>query len=95
MKEIHLNCPCGLFEDEAKSIAKFVIEEQGYRKQEDVAREIFEELSTEIMPLVENHNRIAEKTGDREWGYRADGLETVLIALKVILKKYGVTEDEY
>lgn len=44
MKEIHLNCPCGLFEDEAKSIAKFVIEEQGYRKQSDVVREIFAEI---------------------------------------------------
>ena len=82
-------------DDNLADIVAIELYDKGYRRQEDVAKEIFEELSTEIMPLVENHNRIAEKTGDREWGYRADGLETVLIALKVILKKYGVTEDEY
>ena len=33
-KVICQNCNCGLFFDEAEKIARFVIEEQGYRKQE-------------------------------------------------------------
>ena len=62
----------------------------GYRKQDEVAREIFEELSATIMPLVESHNKIAENTGDILWGHKADGLETALLALKGIIRKYGV-----
>ena len=69
------------------------IYEQGYRRQEDVAREIFEELSATIMPLVESHNKIAENTGDIVWGHKADGLETALLALKGIIRKYGVKEE--
>ena len=38
------NCNCGLFFSEAEKIARFVIEEQGYRKQSEVAKEIFEEI---------------------------------------------------
>ena len=38
------NCNCGLFFSEAEKIARFVIEEQGYGKQSEVAKEIFEEI---------------------------------------------------
>lgn len=41
---IFQNCNCGLFFSEAEKIAKFVIEEQGYRKTSDIAMEIFEEI---------------------------------------------------
>ena len=36
------NCNCGLFFSEAEKIARFVIEEQGYVKQSEAAREIFD-----------------------------------------------------
>ena len=42
------NCNCGLFFDEAEKIARFVIEEQGYRKEDDIAKEIFEKLYANI-----------------------------------------------
>ena len=38
------NCNCGLFFSEAEKIARFVIEEQGYGKQSEVAKEIFEDI---------------------------------------------------
>ena len=41
---IFQNCNCGLFFDEAEKIARFVIEEQVYRKQSEVAKEIFDEI---------------------------------------------------
>ena len=41
---IFQNRNCGLFFSEAEKIAKFVIEEQGYRKASEVAKEIFEEI---------------------------------------------------
>ena len=34
-KAIFQNCNCGLFYSEAEKIARFVIEEQGYRKQSE------------------------------------------------------------
>lgn len=37
-KDIFEHCSAGLFEDEAKEIARFVIEGQGYRKASEVAR---------------------------------------------------------
>lgn len=70
----------------------FTLYNAGYRSKEDVAREIFEELSATIMPLVESHNKIAENTGNILWGHKADGLETALLALKGIIRKYGVKE---
>lgn len=45
---IFQNCNCGLFFSEAEKIARFVIEEQGYRKEDDIAKEIFEKLYTNI-----------------------------------------------
>ena len=41
---IFQNCNCGLFFSESEKIARFVIEEQGYRKQSEVTKEIFEEI---------------------------------------------------
>lgn len=35
---IYINCPACLLAEEAEMIAKFVIEEQGYRKQSEVVR---------------------------------------------------------
>lgn len=40
-KDIFEHCSAGLFEDEAREIARFVIERRGYRKASEVAREIF------------------------------------------------------
>ena len=48
---IFQNCNCGLFFSEAEKIAGFVIEEQGYRKQSDVVKEIFEEINNIIYNL--------------------------------------------
>ena len=45
---IFQNCNCGLFFSEAEKIARFVIEEQGYRKEDDIAKEIFEKLYANI-----------------------------------------------
>lgn len=47
-KAIFQNCNCGLFFSEAEKIARFVIEEQGYRKDDDIAKEIFEKLYANI-----------------------------------------------
>ena len=87
MKEIHLNCPCGLFEDEAAIIAKFVIEEQGYRRQEDIVREIMNDIDKILGMLMNDYttfNRFSEAG-------------TVLYATYYLLdelkKKYGVQDD--
>lgn len=45
---IFQNCNCGLFFSEAEKIARFVIEEQGYSKEDDIAKEIFEKLYANI-----------------------------------------------
>lgn len=65
----------------------------GYRRRDEVAMEIFAKLKTAIMPMIDEHNELAEKTGDAEWGFRADGMEIALLALEKIIKKYGVTEE--
>lgn len=49
---IFQNCNCGLFFSEAEEIARFVIEEQGYRKQSGVAREIFDEIERTFKGLL-------------------------------------------
>ena len=49
---IFQNCNCGLFFSEAEKIARFVIEEQGYRKQSEVAREIFDEIERTLKGLL-------------------------------------------
>ena len=49
---IFQNCNCGLFFSEAEKIARFVIEEQGYHKQSEVAREIFDEIERTFKGLL-------------------------------------------
>lgn len=49
---IFQNCNCGLFFSEAEEIARFVIEEQGYRKQSEVAKEIFDEIERTFKGLL-------------------------------------------
>ena len=49
---IFQNCNCGLFFSETEKIARFVIEEQGYRKQSEVAREIFDEIERTLKGLL-------------------------------------------
>ena len=84
-KEIHSNCPYCLFEDEAESIAKFVIEEQGYRKQSDVVREIFAETMKMVSQIITSHiesdNSLTETEVD------------IVHALVEFKKKYGVQDD--
>ena len=48
---IFQNCNCGLFFSEAENIARFVIEEQGYRKQSDVIDEFVKRLKEEPIKL--------------------------------------------
>lgn len=48
---IFQNCNCGLFFSEAEKIARFVIEEQGYHKQSEVVKEVFEEINNIIYNL--------------------------------------------
>lgn len=79
-KEIHSNCHCCLFEDEAESIAKFVIEEQGYRRQEDIAKEIIQVMDDSIEEPVSEYHK----------GY----MDAIADWKRAIKKKYGVTEDE-
>lgn len=42
------NCNCGLFFSEAEKIARFVIEEQGYRKQSKIVDEFIKRLNDRI-----------------------------------------------
>ena len=48
---IFQNCNCGLFFSEAENIARFVIEEQGYRKQSEVIDEFVKRLKEEPIKL--------------------------------------------
>ena len=48
---IFQSCNCGLFFDEAEKIARFVIEEQGYRKQSEVIDEFVKRLKEEPIKL--------------------------------------------
>ena len=59
---IFQNCNCGLFFSEAEKIARFVIEEQGYGKQSEVAKEIFEEIGK----LLDNQECITENQRCKE-----------------------------
>ena len=49
---IFQNCNCGLFFSESEEIARFVIEEQGYRKQSEVAKEVFDEIERTFKGLL-------------------------------------------
>ena len=57
---IFQNCNCGLFFSEAEKIARFVIEEQGYRKQSEVVKEIFEECRDFKIRALRTENEAAK-----------------------------------
>ena len=59
---IFQNCNCGLFYSEAEKIARFVIEEQGYRKQNEVVKEIFDDLKEKLIFNTYGIATISNKT---------------------------------
>ena len=59
---IFQNCNCGLFFSEAEKIARFVIEEQGYRKQSEVVKDIFEDLKEKLIFNTYGIATISNKT---------------------------------
>lgn len=76
------NCNCGLFFSEAEKIARFVIEEQGYGKQSEVAKEIFEEIER----TLDNYHSACCPIGEIEtYSYYEGDLGEAIAELK---KKY-------
>lgn len=85
---IFQNCNCGLFFSEAEKIARFVIEEQGYRKQSEVAGEIFDEIEKLVST---NKKTVGCATYEETIFYIEDFIED----LAELKKKYtGEKEDE-
>ena len=85
---IFQNCNCGLFFSEAEKIARFVIEEQGYRKQSEVVMEIFDEIEKLVST---NKKTVACATYEETIFYIEDFIED----LAELKKKYtGEKEDE-
>ena len=78
---IFQNCNCGLFFSEAEKIARFVIEEQGYVKQSEVAKEIFEEIGKLVST---NKKTVGCATYDKTIFYIEDFIED----LTELKKKY-------
>ena len=78
---IFQNCNCGLFYSEAEKIARFVIEEQGYRKQGEVARELFDEIEKLVST---NKKTVGCATYDETIFYIKDFIED----LAELKKKY-------
>ena len=86
---IFQNCNCGLFYSEAEKIARFVIEEQGYRKQSEVANEIFDEIER-ILSL--NYCCCLPQGATEHYEYYEGNIAKDIAELK---KKYtGEKEDE-
>ena len=75
------NCNCGLFFSEAEKIARFVIEERGYVKQSEVAKEIFEEIGKLVST---NKKTVGCATYDKTIFYIEDFIED----LAELKKKY-------
>ena len=85
---IFQNCNCGLFFSEAEKIARFVIEEQGYRKQSEVVKEIFDEIEKLVST---NKKTVGCATYEETIFYIEDFIED----LAELKKKYtGEKEDE-
>ena len=59
---IFQNCNCGLFFSEAEKIARFVIEEQDYRKQSEVVKEIFDAIKEKLIFNTYGIATISNKT---------------------------------
>lgn len=79
---IFQNCNCGLFFSEAEKIARFVIEEQGYGKQSEVVKEIFEEIER----TLDNYHSACCPIGEIEtYSYYEGDLGEAIAELK---KKY-------
>ena len=85
-KAIFMNCNCGLFENEAKMIAEFVIDKQGYRKASEVVKEIFEEIEK---MLLDNHIGHYKTTVDT-WCYNFNN--EIISEIAELKKKY--TEEK-
>ena len=62
---IFLNCHACLFEDEAKMIAEFVINEQGYRKASEIVEKIFAEIESSLMYDGKYIGHISQKNFER------------------------------
>ena len=85
---IFQNCNCGLFFSEAEKIARFVIEEQGYRKQSEVVIEIFDDIEKLVST---NKKTVGCATYEETIFYIEDFIED----LAELKKKYtGEKEDE-
>ena len=84
---IFQNCNCGLFFSEAEEIARFVIEEQGYRKQSEVVMEIFDDIEKLVST---NKKTVGCATYEETIFYIEDFIED----LAELKKKYtGEKED--
>ena len=84
---IFQNCNCGLFFSEAEKIARFAIEEQGYRKQSEVAKEFFDEIEKLVSA---NKKTVGCATYEETIFYIEDFIED----LAELKKKYtGEKED--
>ena len=85
---IFQNCNCGLFFSEAEKIARFVIEEQGYRKQSEVVMEIFDDIEKLVST---NKKTVGCATYEETIFYIEDFIED----LAELKKKYtGEKENE-
>lgn len=74
---------------------------KGYRRQDEVARDIFTQLEEEIKPLLEKNYRLYTKYLNEQdsqtvlrFGGKIDALREIYCFIKGIKKKYGVQEDE-
>lgn len=72
----------------------------GYRRQDEVAREIFTQLEEEIEPLLEKNYRLYTKYLNEQdsqtvlrFGGKIDALRGIYCFIEDLKKKYGVTEE--
>lgn len=73
----------------------------GYRRQSEVAREIFEEIEKEIIAALESNYRVYEKYLNAQdsptllrVGGKIDALRGIYCFIEDLKKKYGGQEDE-
>ena len=81
-------CNCGLFEDEAYRIAEFVIERLGYRKQSEVAKEIFGAFRAEMRSEIARNEALFAEDEDDFYEGRNDAFRTAINRLAELKKKY-------
>lgn len=87
-------------DDLCDEVAEYIIT-AGYRKKEDVAREIFTKLEAEIEPALKSNYILYEKYLNEEdsptllrVGGKIDALRGIYCFIEDLKKKYGVKEDE-